>query len=71
MELRLAVNPLYFTVLDRKYLSYQVTDEYGVHLCELALEPSGLLPLRQLSALLLKQYIDAHWSQVLNNCANI
>ena len=42
----------------------QVTDEYGIHLCELSLDPSGQLTLRQLSALLLKQYIDAHWSQV-------
>ncbi len=43
---------------------WQVTDEYGIHLCELSLDPSGQLTLRQLSALLLKQYIDAHWSQV-------
>ncbi len=42
-------------------------DEYGIHLCELTLEPTGLLPLRQLSALLLKQYIDVHWSQVEYN----
>lgn len=41
----------------------EVTDEYGVYLCELTLDRSGLLALRQLSALLLKQYIDAHWSQ--------
>jgi hypothetical protein len=41
----------------------EVTDDYGVHLCELTLEPSGALPIRQMSALLLKQYIDSHWSQ--------
>ena len=42
----------------------EVTDDYGVHLCEMTLEPSGALPIRQMSALLLKQYIDSHWSQV-------
>ncbi|XP_023322142.1 importin-9 [Eurytemora carolleeae] len=41
----------------------EVTDEYGVYLCELTLNPQGLLPVRQLAAVLLKQYIDAHWSQ--------
>ena len=41
-----------------------MTDEYGVYLCELTLNPQGLLPVRQLAAVLLKQYIDAHWSQV-------
>lgn len=41
----------------------EVTDEYGVHLCEFTLEPSGALPIRQMAATLLKQYIDCHWSQ--------
>jgi len=41
----------------------EVTDEYGVFLTELTLEPSGQLAVRQLSAVMLKQYIDVHWSQ--------
>jgi hypothetical protein len=36
--------------------------EYGVVLCELTLNPSELLPLRQMTSVLLKQYVDAHWS---------
>jgi hypothetical protein len=52
-----------FSFLANEVLT-QVTDEYGILLCELSLDPSGQLTLRQLSALLLKQYIDAHWSQV-------
>jgi len=41
----------------------EVTDDFGVLLCQLTLDPSGALPVRQLAAVLLKQYIDAHWSQ--------
>ncbi len=55
--------PVSLSFLTNEMLT-QVTDEYGIHLCELSLDPSGQLTLRQLSALLLKQYIDAHWSQV-------
>jgi len=40
----------------------QVTDEYGVHLTEITLHHEGPLPLRQMAGLLLKQYVDAHWS---------
>ena len=40
----------------------QVTDEYGVHLTEITLHREGPLPLRQMAGLLLKQYVDAHWS---------
>jgi len=41
----------------------EVTDDFGVHLCELTLSPDGALPVRQLSAVLLRQYIDTHWSK--------
>jgi len=41
----------------------EVTDDFGVLLCELTLEPSSPLAVRQLAAVLLKQYIDVHWSQ--------
>jgi len=40
----------------------EVTDDYGVHLTELTLEPTGQLAVRQLAAVMLKQYIDVHWS---------
>ena len=37
--------------------------EFGVHLVELTLDRNGTLPIRQLSSVLLKQYVEAHWSQ--------
>ena len=40
----------------------EVTDEFGVCLCELVLEDSQQLAVRQLAAVMLKQYIDVHWS---------
>ena len=36
----------------------EVTDEFGVCLCELVLQDSHQLPVRQLAAVMLKQYID-------------
>ena len=36
--------------------------DYSVLLLECALQPSIALPIRQLAALLLKKYIDSHWS---------
>ena len=36
--------------------------EYGVLLTELTLQPDGSPPLRQMAALLLKKYVDTHWS---------
>ena len=48
------------------FLKFQCTgrvSEYGVVLCELTLSPVlGSLPVRQMTAVLLKQYVDAHWS---------
>ena len=40
----------------------EVTDEFGVCLCELVLEGGQQLAVRQLAAVMLKQYIDVHWS---------
>ncbi|KAL3853056.1 hypothetical protein ACJMK2_016638 [Sinanodonta woodiana] len=41
----------------------EVTEEFGVHLAELTVDPSGPLAIRQLSSVLLKQYVEAHWTQ--------
>jgi hypothetical protein len=35
-----------------------------VALTELTLEHDGLLQIRQMTALLLKQYVDTHWSSL-------
>lgn len=40
----------------------EVTDQFGLHLTELTLQQDGSLPVRQLASVLLKQYIDVHWS---------
>ena len=40
----------------------EVTDEFGVCLTEVVLDTGGGLGLRQLAAVMLKQYIDVHWS---------
>ena len=51
-----------YFILNYFFLPYFV--DYGVHLTELTLSPGGPLPLRQLSSLLLKQYVDTHWSEL-------
>lgn len=38
--------------------------EYGIALTELTLEHDGQLQVRQMAALLLKQYVDTHWSSL-------
>ncbi|XP_022099879.1 importin-9-like [Acanthaster planci] len=40
----------------------EVTEEFGVHLAQLTLDPNGALAIRQLASLILKQYVEAHWS---------
>ena len=37
--------------------------EFGVHLAEITIDTTGLLAIRQLASVLLKQYVEAHWSQ--------
>ncbi|KAK6177118.1 hypothetical protein SNE40_015285 [Patella caerulea] len=41
----------------------EVTEEFGVHLAEVTIETNGPLAVRQLASVLLKQYVEAHWSQ--------
>jgi hypothetical protein len=36
--------------------------EYGQHLAEIALDPAVNWPIRQLASVLLKQFIEGHWS---------
>ena len=38
--------------------------EFGVHLAEFTVDPQGPLAIRQLSSVLLRQYVEAHWSQI-------
>ncbi|XP_071960511.1 importin-9-like [Antedon mediterranea] len=41
----------------------EVTEEFGVHLAELTVDPKGALAIRQLASVILKQYVESHWSQ--------
>lgn len=40
----------------------EVTEEFGVYLAELTVDPNEALAIRQLASVLLKQYVEAHWS---------
>ncbi|XP_048878263.1 importin-9 [Brienomyrus brachyistius] len=39
----------------------EVTEEFGVHLAELTVDPRGALAIRQLASVILKQYVEIHW----------
>ncbi|TST85775.1 Importin-9 [Bagarius yarrelli] len=39
----------------------EVTEEFGVHLAELTVDPQGALAVRQLASVILKQYVETHW----------
>ncbi|OCT91946.1 importin-9 [Xenopus laevis] len=39
----------------------EVTEEFGVHLAELTVDPQGALAIRQLASVILKQYVENHW----------
>ncbi|XP_043389542.1 importin-9 isoform X1 [Chelonia mydas] len=39
----------------------EVTEEFGVHLAELTVDPQGVLAIRQLASVILKQYVETHW----------
>lgn len=40
----------------------EVTEEFGVHLAELTVDRDGALAIRQLASVILKQYVEAHWT---------
>ncbi|CAH1265152.1 IPO9 [Branchiostoma lanceolatum] len=40
----------------------EVTEEFGVHLAEFTVDPQGALAIRQLASVVLKQYVETHWS---------
>ncbi|XP_068598144.1 importin-9 [Brachionichthys hirsutus] len=39
----------------------EVTEEFGVHLAELTVDPQGALAIRQLASVILKQHVETHW----------
>ena len=49
-------------VAEQQLQALQVTEEYGIFLTELALDGRGQFSVRQMAGVLLKQYVDSHWS---------
>ena len=37
--------------------------EFGIHLAEFTIDPQSNLAVRQLASVLLKQYVESHWSE--------
>ncbi|GAB6022996.1 Importin 9 [Chamberlinius hualienensis] len=44
----------------------EVTEEFGIHLTELSLDSNAPLEIKQLASVLLKQYVESHWSHNAN-----
>lgn len=42
---------------------YLIFAEFGVFLAEITVDPNGPLAIRQLASVLLKQYVQSHWSE--------
>ncbi|XP_006568800.1 importin-9 isoform X2 [Apis mellifera] len=49
---------------EQRIQALEVTEEFGIHLTEFVVDPNGHLPIRQLASVLLKQYVETHWSFV-------
>ncbi|XP_029043182.1 importin-9 isoform X1 [Osmia bicornis bicornis] len=49
---------------EQRIQALEVTEEFGIHLTEFVVDPNGHLPIRQLASVLLKQYVETHWSSV-------
>ncbi|OXU19363.1 hypothetical protein TSAR_015966 [Trichomalopsis sarcophagae] len=47
---------------EQRLTALEVTEEFGVHLTEFVVDPNGPLAIRQLASVLLKQYVENHWS---------
>ncbi|XP_066586288.1 importin-9 isoform X2 [Prorops nasuta] len=49
---------------EQRIQALEVTEEFGIHLTEFVIDPNGHLSIRQLASVLLKQYVQTHWSSV-------
>ncbi|KAK7789846.1 hypothetical protein R5R35_003757 [Gryllus longicercus] len=49
---------------EERIQALEVTEDFGVHLAEFTLDPNGALAVRQLASVLLKQYVESHWSHI-------
>ncbi|XP_069694516.1 importin-9 [Periplaneta americana] len=46
---------------EERIQALEVTEDFGIHLAEFTIDPEGALAVRQLSSVLLKQYVETHW----------
>lgn len=49
---------------EQRIQALEVTEEFGIHLTEFVIDPHGHLPIRQLASILLKQYVETHWTSL-------
>ncbi|XP_012280793.1 importin-9 [Orussus abietinus] len=49
---------------EQRVQALEVTEEFGIHLTEFVVDPNGQLPIRQLASVLLKQYVQTHWTHL-------
>lgn len=47
---------------EQKIQALEVTEEFGICLTEFVVNPNGPLAIRQLASVLLKQYVETHWT---------
>lgn len=52
------------TAAEARMKQLEFTDGYGVYLAELIMNQSFAMALRQLAAVMLTKYVDAHWSEL-------
>ncbi|CAG0888327.1 unnamed protein product [Cyprideis torosa] len=48
---------------EKNITALEVTEEYGLSLCKVVLDHSSLEPLRQMAAVLLRKYVETHWTE--------
>ncbi|KAL2717247.1 importin-9 [Vespula squamosa] len=49
---------------EQRIQALEVTEEFGIHLTEFVIDRHGHLPIRQLASILLKQYVETHWTSL-------
>lgn len=47
---------------EQRLAALEVTEEFGIHLAEFVIDLNGPLAIRQLASVLLKQYVENHWT---------
>ncbi|XP_058802875.1 importin-9 isoform X2 [Phymastichus coffea] len=49
-------------IAEQRLVALEVTEEFGIHLTEFITDSNGPVAIRQLASVLLKQYVEYHWS---------